>query len=114
LVLVLLLIAVAAGAYIGPMYAHYELRPHRYFLASVRFALARPASTVLVLLVLAAFAFASMAMPVLLFTVSIGAWLHTSTWLAVRFFEENERRLADTSPAPSPLASLPKQPLRIR
>jgi uncharacterized membrane protein YesL len=118
-----LVVVVTAAAYLGPMYAHYELPLRSYALKALRFALARPAPTVLLLLVFAALAFASAAAPVLLLTVSVGAWLHTSTWLCVRFFQENEARLAEAArqsgqPAPDPpdrlVRGLPSQPARIR
>jgi uncharacterized membrane protein YesL len=122
--LALLVLTIAAGAYVGPMYAYYDLPVRRYFFSAVRFALVRPASTVILLFVLAALAFATTAAPVLLVTVSVGAWLHTSTWLCVRFFEENEDRLAtetenrladeDRSRPVDVLRALPTQPLRIR
>jgi uncharacterized membrane protein YesL len=107
---------VAAGAYVGPMYAHYDLPLRSYVSRSMRFALARPVSTIIVLFVFAAIAFTTGVMPVLLFTVSIGAWLQTSTWLCVRFFEENEDRLADAARPgpPQHLKILPSEPLRIR
>jgi len=116
LTLLALIVVWAAGAYLCPMYAHYDLRPLAYFPKSLRFALARPASTVLLLVVFAALAFASAAMPVLLVTVTIGAWLQTSTWLGVRFFEENEARLTDPAGRVPPTQAriLPVEPLRMR
>jgi uncharacterized membrane protein YesL len=107
-------LALGASAYVGPMYAHYDAPLWSYPVKAVRFALARPASTVVLLFVFAALAFASAAMPILLGTVSIGAWLQTSTWLCVRFFTENEDRLARAAePVPAERA-LPSEPLRIR
>jgi uncharacterized membrane protein YesL len=109
-------LAVGAGAHVGPMYAHYDIALRSYPVRALRFALARPASTIVLLLVFASLAFATAAAPVLLLTVSIGAWLHASTWLCVRFFEENEDRLADAARAgpPRPVRILPSEPLRIR
>lgn len=112
-----LLLAVGAGSYVGPMYAHYDLPRRRYLVKAMRFALARPASTLLLLFVGAAVGSASAAVPVLLLTVSIGAWLQTSTWLCVRFFTENEDRLADAArpdPTRTPVRALPTEPLRMR
>jgi uncharacterized membrane protein YesL len=111
-----LVLTVAAGAYIGPMYAHYDLPLRSYLGKAMRFALVRPASTVVLMFVFATLSFASAAIPVLLVTVSVGAWLQTSTWLCVRFFQENEDRLADASvPGPPRLArALPSEPLRMR
>ncbi|QSB15821.1 DUF624 domain-containing protein [Natronosporangium hydrolyticum] len=118
--LVACVLAIAVGCYVGPLYAHYQLPLWSYFFHASRVALARPASTVLLLAIFATAAFITAAAPVLLLFISIGAWLHTNTWLCVRFFEENERRLADpnigpatTGPPRAPLA-LPTQPLRIR
>jgi uncharacterized membrane protein YesL len=98
------------------MYAHYELPSRCYLVKSLRFALTRPASTVLLLLVFAAIAFVTAALPVLLVTVSIGLWLQASTWLAGRLFQENEDRLAHpATPGPAqPVRTLPTEPLRIR
>lgn len=111
-------VAVGAGAYVAPMYAHYHLPLPVYPLKALRMALARPASTVLLLLVFTALAFATAAVPLLLLTLSVGVWLQTSTWLCVRFFEENEHRLANRGKArtagPDLLAALPSEPLRIR
>jgi uncharacterized membrane protein YesL len=111
-------LTVGAGAYVGPMYAHYRLPLRSYAGKALRVALARPASTVILLAVFATLAFVTAVVPVLLFTVSIGAWLQTSTWLCVRFFEENEDRLAAPA-APGPAArpapaGLPAEPLRVR
>lgn len=118
--LIACVLAIAVGSYVGPLYAHYQLPLWSYLYHASRVALARPASTVLLLAVFAAVAFVTAAMPVLLLFVSVGAWLHTSTWLCVRFFEENERRLAEpehepatAGPPRAPLA-LPTQPLRLR
>lgn len=114
--LIALVVAVAAAAYVGPMYAHHEMPWRLYAVRSLRFALARPASTVILLFVAAVIAAATAAFPVLLVTVSVGAWLHSSTWLCLRFFAENEARL--TTPAAHRDArlerSLPVEPLRIR
>lgn len=104
------------GSYVGPMYAHYDLPLRSYLPKATRFALARPASTVLLLFVFAALVFATAALPVLALVGSVGAWLHTSTWLCVRFFAENEDRLADAdhSGTAQPVRALPAEPLRIR
>jgi uncharacterized membrane protein YesL len=111
-------LAVGAGAYVGPMYAHYHLPWWSYAGKAVRVALARPASTVVLLAVFATLAFVTAVAPVLLLTVSVGAWLQTSTWLCVRFFEENEDRLAAGAATGTPTrtapAGLPAEPLRIR
>jgi uncharacterized membrane protein YesL len=111
-----LVVAIAIGSYVAPMYAHYDLPLWQYVIKASRFALARPASTVLLVLVFATIAFATAAMPLLVVVMSVGTWLHTTTWLCVRFFAENEDRLA--APAsnhpPVPERALPTEPLRIR
>ncbi|WP_426505606.1 YesL family protein [Dactylosporangium sp. McL0621] len=108
-------LTLAALVYVGPMYAHYDLPLWRYGPTALRFALRRPHATVLLLLVLTALAFASAAQPILLITVGVGAWLHTSTWLCVRFFAENERRRVQAGgpQRPDPRPVLPAEPLRI-
>jgi uncharacterized membrane protein YesL len=108
-----LVLAIGAASYVGPMYAHYELPLRSYLPKAMRFALARPASTIILLFVFAALAFVTAAVPVLIALVSIGAWLHASTWLCVRFFQENEDRLARPSHVERQRA-LPVEPLRIR
>ncbi|WP_211588995.1 YesL family protein [Allorhizocola rhizosphaerae] len=112
LTLVALIVAIGAASYVGPMYAHYDLPLRAVAAKSLRFALARPASTIILLFVFAALAFVTAAVPVLLAVVSIGAWWHASTWLCLRFFQENEDRLA--RPAEQPQRVLPVEPLRIR
>jgi uncharacterized membrane protein YesL len=113
--LVALVVAVGAGSYVAPLYAHHDLPWRLYAVRSLRFALARPASTVILLFVAAVIAVATAAVPVLLFTVSIGAWLHASTWLCLRFFAENEARLATPATGSvGPATGLPVEPLRIR
>ena len=111
-----LVLAIGAGSYVAPMYAHYNLRLYQYFPKAMRFALGRPLSTVLLLFVFAAFAFASAVMPILLAVISFGAWWQASTWLCVRFFQENEDRLAGSAEQdPQHLQpALPAEPLRIR
>jgi len=109
-----LVVALGAGAYVAPMYAHHDLPWRLYVVRSLRFALARPASTVILLFVAAVVGFATVALPVLLVTVSIGAWLHASTWLCLRFFAENEARLSTAPDSGGPVRGLPSEPLRIR
>jgi len=113
---VALAVAIGAGSYVAPMYAFYRLPLRAYPVKALRFALARPVPTVLLLLVFAALSAATAVAPVLAVTVSVGAWLQVSTWLCVRFFTENEDRLADAAqPGPGrPERLLPTEPLRIR
>ncbi|MEW9551744.1 YesL family protein [Nonomuraea sp. NPDC050783] len=88
------LVALAAvGAYLGPLYVHYELPLWGYIPKASLLALTRPASTVLLLFVLAAIVFAATTVPALAPLVSVGAWIYLNTWLCLRFFAENEARL---------------------
>ncbi|GAA3604705.1 YesL family protein [Nonomuraea rosea] len=88
------LIALAgAGAYVGPLYVHYDLPLRACWPKAAQLALMRPASSVLLLLALSAIAFATSAAPLLAPLISIGAWIYLNTWLCLRFFEENEARL---------------------
>ncbi|MEO3870775.1 DUF624 domain-containing protein [Nonomuraea sp. B12E4] len=88
------LIALAAvGAYVGPLYAHYDLPLWAYWPKAAQLALVRPASTVLLLLPLSAIVYATSAAPVLAPVISFGAWIYLNTWLGLRFFQENEARL---------------------
>ncbi|MFI7611930.1 YesL family protein [Nonomuraea terrae] len=88
-----LTVLAAAGVYLGPLYAHYELPLWSYFAKASLVALTRPASTALLLFVLSAMAFVTATVPVLAPIVSVGAWICLNTWLCLRFFEENEARL---------------------
>ncbi|MBF8187911.1 DUF624 domain-containing protein [Nonomuraea sp. K274] len=91
--LVALLALAGTGAYVGPLYAHFDLPLRAYWLKASQLALLRPASSVLLLLALSAIAFATSVAPILAPLVSFGAWIHLNTWLCLRFFEENEARL---------------------
>ncbi|WP_245642236.1 YesL family protein [Nonomuraea candida] len=88
-----LLVLAAVGAYIGPLYAHYELPLWAYIPKASLLALTRPASTVLLLFALWAIAYVTAAVPVLAPLISVGAWIYLNTWLCLRFFQENEARL---------------------
>ncbi len=88
-----LIVAVAAAAYLLPMYVHYDLRPGACLARAPMFALAHPAATILLLFVLAAEAQAIKTLPILAPVLGAGAWIHFDTWLCLRFFAENEARL---------------------
>ncbi|GIH06719.1 hypothetical protein Rhe02_47860 [Rhizocola hellebori] len=111
-----LMLAIGAGSYVAPMYAHYDLPLHRYAPKALRFALGRPASTFILVFSFAVCAVITALMPVLLAVISIGLWWQASTYLCVRFFQENEDRLARRADPESavPMTSLPVEPLRIR
>lgn len=91
--LVALAALAAVGCYLGPLYAHYDLPLAAYLPKASLLALTRPASSVLLLFVLAAVVFATAAAPLLALVLSAGAWIYLNTWLCLRFFEENEARL---------------------
>lgn len=88
-----LVVLAAAGAYLGPLYAHYELPLRDYLPKASLVALTRPASTALLLFALSAVAFVVVSAPVLAPILGVGAWISLNTWLCQRFFEENEARL---------------------
>nr|WP_221473915.1 DUF624 domain-containing protein [Planomonospora venezuelensis] len=88
------LIALAAvTAYLLPMYVHYDLKPLACLPRASRLVLARPASTVLLLFVLAAVVSAAGILPFLALALAAGAWIQLNTWLCLRFFAENEAHL---------------------
>lgn len=121
-------VAVAIVAWLPALYAHYDLRAAGYVLAAGRLAIGRPASTVLLLFVAASLAFVCVEVPGLLL-VGPGAWWFASTWLCLRFFAENDARLAESAAestaasapgstsssdgTPVPPRTLPVEPLRI-
>ncbi|NDL60754.1 DUF624 domain-containing protein [Phytoactinopolyspora sp. XMNu-373] len=110
-----LVVLAGIAAYVGPMYAHFDLPLRMYAWQASRFALAYPASTIILLFVLAATTFVTAVFPVLLLTISAGAWIYLSTWLCLRFFAENDAKLADQTLAgpPADQRILPAEPLRI-
>ncbi|MCK2216549.1 DUF624 domain-containing protein [Actinomadura sp. ATCC 31491] len=91
--LVALILLAGVGAHVGPLYAHYDLPLRAYWPKAAQLALLRPASSVILLLALAAIAYATSVAPVLAPLISFGAWIHLNTWLCQRFFQENEARL---------------------
>lgn len=116
---VALVIFGTACCYLGPLYAYYELPRHRYITTAIRITLARPLWSVLMALVTAAIIVASSRIMLLAPVVAVGLWVHTCSWLGVRFFVENENRRATAMDAASgrldrsePFA-LPTEPLRM-
>ncbi|WP_125773191.1 YesL family protein [Antribacter gilvus] len=116
--------AAGIGAWAPALYLHYDLPLRRFLPMASRLALARPGSTVVLLFTGLVLAVACAVVPVLAL-VGLGAWWHASTWLCLRFFAENEDRLAairadaeapaDRSGPPDRGApTLPAEPLRIR
>jgi uncharacterized membrane protein YesL len=90
--LVALVVLALIAAYGLPMAVHYELPTRAYLPKALLFALTRPASSVLLLFLLAAFAYAVSTYPFVL-VAAVGGWIQLSTWLCLRFFAENEARL---------------------
>lgn len=113
-----LLLVATVGCWLPAMYVHYDLPRRRLLLTALRFTLARPVPSVLQLFLLATVAYASYRLPALVPFLSVGAWLYLASWLALRFFAENEARLAgthdDTPPTNERALGLPTDPLRMR
>lgn len=88
-----LFVLAGAAAYLGPLYAHYDLPLRAYIPKASLLALTRPASSVLLLFALSAIVYVTATLPVLAPLLSFGAWITLNTWLCQRFFDENEARL---------------------
>lgn len=104
------------SCYLGPLYAVYDLPRSRYLLMALRITLARPLWSLLMALVTAAVLFACAKVPILTAGVGMGVWLHACTWLGLRFFAENERRLASadgSGDSDTPIFALPAEPMRL-
>ncbi len=112
-----LLLVATVGCWLPALYVHYDLPRSRFLLTALRFTLARPVPSVLQLFVLAVVGYASYRLPALVPFLSVGAWLYLASWLALRFFAENEARLAgthDDTPTTNERAlGLPTDPLRM-
>ncbi|WP_084599553.1 DUF624 domain-containing protein [Actinoplanes subtropicus] len=80
-------------AYLLPMVVHFDLRTIACLPRASRFALARPASSVLLLFAFVAVLKATATFPFLALVISVGGWIQLDTWLCLRFFAENEARL---------------------
>jgi len=81
------------AAYLLPMAVHYDLRVRELLPKASLVALARPASSLVLLFVAVSIAYVSAKFPVLGFVLATGAWIQIDTWLCLRFFAENEARL---------------------
>jgi len=91
-----LLALVALGvitAYLLPMAVHFDLRVRELLPKASLIALARPASSVILLFVALSIAYISARFPVFGILLAGGAWIQLDTWLCLRFFAENEARL---------------------
>jgi len=80
-------------AYLLPMAVHYDLRIRELLPKASLVALARPASSALLLFVALCVGYGSIHFPVLGIVLAAGGWIQLNTWLCLRFFAENEARL---------------------
>lgn len=92
--LVALAAVVVIVAYLLPMVVHYDLRASAFLPKASLFALSRPASSALLLFVFLAVVQVTATYPVLALVISVGGWIQLDTWLCLRFFAENEERIA--------------------
>ncbi|WP_238335129.1 YesL family protein [Kribbella amoyensis] len=81
------------SAWLLPMAVHYDLRLRDLLPKASLVALARPASSVVLLFVLVAVGFVAGTVPVLGLLLAVGGWIQLDSWLCQRFFAENEARL---------------------
>lgn len=81
------------AAYLLPMAVHYDLRARELLPKASLVALARPASSLVLLFVAVSIAYGSAEFPVLGIVLAGGGWIQLNTWLCLRFFAENEARL---------------------
>ncbi|MEV0798564.1 DUF624 domain-containing protein [Kribbella sp. NPDC050281] len=81
------------AAYLLPMAVHYDLKVRELLPKASLVALARPASSLLLLFVAVSIAYVSGRFPVLGIVLAGGGWIQLNTWLCLRFFAENEARL---------------------
>jgi uncharacterized membrane protein YesL len=81
------------AAYLLPMAVHYDLRVRELLPKASLVALARPASSLVLLFVAVSIAYVSGTFPVLGIVLAGGGWIQIDTWLCLRFFAENEARL---------------------
>ncbi|MFC9692050.1 YesL family protein [Kribbella sp. NPDC056951] len=81
------------SAYLLPMAVHFDLRTRELLPKASLIALARPASSAVLLFVAISIGYVSARFPVLGILLAGGAWIHLNTWLCLRFFAENEARL---------------------
>jgi uncharacterized membrane protein YesL len=91
--LVALVVLGVIAAYLLPMAVHYDLRVRELLPKASLVALARPASSLVLLFVAVSIAYVSAKFPVLGIVLAGGGWIQLNTWLCLRFFAENEARL---------------------
>ncbi|HEY3558990.1 MAG TPA: DUF624 domain-containing protein [Kribbella sp.] len=88
----LVVLGLIAG-YAFPMAVHYDLGVRMLLPKASLVALARPASSLVLLFVAVSIAYLSVRFPVFGFVLAGGAWIRLDTWLCLRFFAENDARL---------------------
>ena len=81
------------AAYLLPMAVHYDLKVRELLPKASLVALARPASSLVLLFVAVSIAYVSSRFPVLGIVLAGGGWIQLNAWLCLRFFAENEARL---------------------
>lgn len=101
-----------AWCLLGPLYAFYDLPRRRYLPQAIKITVARPQWSALLILVTATVVFACSQVIALIPIAAVGVWLHTCSWLGLRFFAENEHRRAEGESTDEPVLPLPSEPLR--
>ena len=94
--LALVVLGLIAG-YAFPMAVHYDLGVRMLLPKASLLALARPASSLVLLFVAVSVAYLSVRFPVFGIVLAGGAWIRLDTWLCLRFFAENDARLHPSS-----------------
>lgn len=107
LTLAALVVVLALGAVVAPLYAHYDLPLRAYLLTASRWMLRNLAHVLLLLLAATAVVTASLILPGLIPFVSLGAWLCISTALCVAFFTANDRRVEELAAAAARPSRIP-------
>lgn len=92
----LVLLGLIAG-YALPMAVHYDLGVRLLLPKASLLALARPASSLVLLFVAVSIAYLSVRFAVFGVLLAGGAWIRLDTWLCLRFFAENDARLHPSS-----------------
>jgi uncharacterized membrane protein YesL len=81
------------SAYALPMAVHYDLGVRTLLPKASLIALARPASSLVLLFVAISVGYLSGKFPLFGIVLAGGGWIQLNTWLCLRFFAENEARL---------------------
>lgn len=85
------------AAYAFPMAVHFDLGVRLLLPKASLLALARPASSLVLLFVAVSVGYLSARFPVFGIVLAGGAWIRLDTWLCLRFFAENDARLHPSS-----------------